>query len=88
MMYAALGDQLTQLNGGQPVDDKPLVSSASSWLTKDLMTSLGQQIDSEVTPFIEQWERALSASPTPSLQEAQHQGMVQPQHAQGMSYTL
>jgi hypothetical protein len=59
---AALGDQLTQMNGGQPVDDKPLASSAVSWLTKDLMTSLSQQIESEVNPFIAQWEGALSAA--------------------------
>jgi hypothetical protein len=84
----ALGDQLTRLNGGQPIDDKPLVSSAPSWLTKDLMTSLQQQMESEVTPFIEQWKTALSVSPPPSLQEAQHQGTVQPQITRRVGYTL
>ena len=83
----ALGDQLTRLNGGQPVDEKPLVASAPSWLTTDLMTSLQQQIESEVTPFIEQWERSLSATPTPSLQEAQYEGTAQPPRAPGVSYT-
>jgi hypothetical protein len=84
----ALGDQLTRLNGGQPVDDTPLVSSKASWLTKDLMTSLSQQMEREVAPFIEQWERSFSATPTPSLQEAQHQGTVQPPRTQSISYTL
>ena len=68
----ALGDRLPRLNGGQPIDDKLLVSSAPSWLTKDLMTSLQQQMESEVTPFIEQWETSLSVFPPPSLREAQH----------------
>jgi hypothetical protein len=45
-------------------------------------------MQSEAAPFIEQWERSLSATPTLSLQEAQHQGTVQPPRAQGMSYTL
>ena len=84
----ALGDQLTRLNGGQPVDGKLLAASAPSWLTNDLMTSLQQQMQSEAAPFIEQWEKSLSGTPTPSLQEAQHEGTVQPQRAQGMSYTL
>ena len=89
MQYVeALGDQLTRLNGGQPVDDKLLAASAPSWLTKDLMTSLQQQMQSEAAPFIEQWERSLSGTPTLSLQEAQHEGTVQPPRAQGMSYTL
>ena len=84
----ALGDQLSRLNGGQPVDDKSLAVSAPSWLTNDLMSSLQQQMQSEAAPFIEQWERSLSGTPMPSLQEAQHQGTVQPPRAQGMSYTL
>ena len=83
-----LGDQLTRLNGGQPVDEKSLVASAPSWLTKDLMSSLQQQMESEAAAFIEQWERSLSGNPTLSLQEAQHEGTVQPPRAQGMSYTL
>ena len=52
------------------------------------MTSLQQQMQSEAAPFIEQWEKSLSGTPTLSLQEAQHEGTVQPQRAQGMSYTL
>ena len=84
----ALGDQLTRLNGGQPVDDKSLVSSAPSWLTKELMTSLQQQMETEAAPFIEQWERSLSATPTSTLQEAQHEGTLQPQRTQSMGYTL
>jgi hypothetical protein len=89
MQYVdTLGDQLTRLNGGQPVDEKSLVASAPSWLTNDLMTSLQQQMQSEAAPFIEQWEKSLSGTPTPALQEAQHEGTVQPQRAQGMSYTL
>jgi hypothetical protein len=52
-----------------------------------LMTSLQQQMEREVTPFITQWETALSLAPMPSLQEAQHQGTVQPQRM-SMSYTL
>ena len=74
----ALGDQLTRLNGGQPVDEKSLVASAPSWLSKDLMSSLQQQMKSEAAPFIEQWEKSLSGTPAPSLQEAQHEGTVQP----------
>ena len=78
MQYVeALGDQLTRLNGGQPVDEKALVASAPSWLSKDLMSSLQQQIQSEAAPFIAEWERSLSGIPTPSLQEAQHEGTVQ-----------
>jgi len=85
----ALGVQLTRLNGGQPVDEKLLAASAPSWLSKDLMSTLHQQMQSEAAPFIEQWEKSLSATPTPSsLQEAQHQGTVQPPRAQGMSHTL
>ena len=69
---AALGDQLIQMNGGQPLDDKPLVSSATSWLTKDLMTSLQQQMESEVNPFIAQWETTIyAASPSPWVQRIQ-----------------
>ena len=69
---AALGDQLIQMNGGQPLDDKPLVSSATSWLTKDLMTSLQQQMESEVNPFIAQWETTIyAASPSPWVQRVQ-----------------
>ena len=83
----ALGDQLTRLNGGQPIDEKPLVASAPSWLTKDLMSSLEQQMQSEAAPFIEQWEKSLSGTPAPSLQAAQHEGTVQPPRAPGMSYT-
>ena len=68
----ALGDQLTRLNGGQPVDDKPLVSSAPSWLTKDLMTSLQQQMEREAAPFIEQWETTIyAAAPSPWVQRVQ-----------------
>jgi hypothetical protein len=59
----ALGDQLTRLNGGQPVDEKRLKASAPSWLTNDLMTSLEQQMKSEAAPFIEQWEKSLSGTP-------------------------
>lgn len=89
MQYVdALGDQLTRLNGGQPVDEKSLVASAPSWLTKDLMSSLQQQMQSEAAPFIEQWERSLSGTPTPSLQETQHEGTVQPQPTRSMSHTL
>jgi hypothetical protein len=84
----ALGDRLTRLNGGQPVDEKPLVASAPSWLTTDLMSSLQQQMQSEAAPFIEQWEKSLSGTPAPSLQAAQHEGTVQPPRAPGMSYTL
>jgi hypothetical protein len=85
----ALGEQLTRLNGGQPVDEKLLAASAPSWLSKDLMSSLEQQMQSEAAPFIEQWEKSLSGTPAPSsLREAQHEGTVQPQRAQGMSYTL
>ena len=84
----ALGDQLTRLNGWQPVDDKLLTASAPSWLTKDLMTSLQQQMQSEAAPFIEQWEKSLSSTPAPSLQEAQHEGTVQPQRTRSMSYTV
>ena len=69
--------------GEQPVDEKPLVASAPSWLTKDLMSSLQQQMQSEAAPFIEQWERSLSGTPT-LLQAAQHEGTVQPSCAPGM----
>jgi len=69
---AALGDQLIQMNGGQPLDDKLLVSSATSWLTKDLMTSLQQQMESEVNPFIAQWETTIyAAAPSPWVQRVQ-----------------
>ena len=84
----ALGNQLTRLNGGQPIDDKSLVTSAPSWLTKDLMSSLQQQMQSEAAPFIERWEKSLSGTPTPSLQETQHEGTVQPQRTRSLSHTL
>ena len=75
----ALGDQLTRLNGGQPVDDKPLVASAPSWLTKELMTSLQQQMESEAAPFIEQWETALSAAaPSSWVQRVQQSKIPSP----------
>ena len=83
----ALGDQLTRLNSGQPVDDKLLVASAPSWLSKDLMSSLEQQMQREAAPFIEGWEKSLSGTPASSLQEAQHEGTVQPTCAPGMGYT-
>jgi hypothetical protein len=70
----ALGEQLTRLNGGQPVDDKLLKASAPSWLTNDLMTSLQQQMQSEAAPFIEQWEKSLSGTPTPSCRRRSMRG--------------
>ena len=49
--WRSSADRLTRLNGGQPVDEKPLVASAPSWLTKDLMSCLQQQMESEATPL-------------------------------------